>query len=283
MPELPEVETIARKLDGSISGKRITGVRLSGKALRRPIATDFALRLQGRTVCTIHRRGKYLVVELAPKSFWLIHLGMSGRLRYNRHPSEHPGHTHAVIEFDDGGELQYCDPRRFGLLVVHEVSRLETLPELQRLGSDPLDPQFDARKLWPQLSRSRRELKSFLLDQSKIAGVGNIYACEALFRARLHPARRCNTLSLREAAALTRATRQVLQAAIDHRGTSFSDFRDSDGELGEHQDFLRVFQREGEPCRRCRATIRRLRQANRSTYFCPRCQSERTGSQRKER
>jgi len=276
MPELPEVETIARKLGGSISGKRITGVTLSGKALRRPIAGDFALRLQNRIVWAIHRRGKYLVVELRPKSFWLIHLGMSGRLRYTRLPADRLSHTHAVIQFDDGSELQYCDPRRFGLLDVYEVAGLESLPELQRLGMDPLHPKFDARKLWPELSRSRRELKSFLLDQSRIAGVGNIYACEALFRARLHPARRCSSLTRREAAALARATRQVLQAAIDHRGTSFSDFRDSDGEPGEHQDFLRVFQREGEPCRRCRATIRRLRQANRSTYFCPRCQSART-------
>jgi formamidopyrimidine-DNA glycosylase len=131
------------------------------------------------------------------------------------------------------------------------------------------------------LAQSRRDIKSFLLDQRKIAGLGNIYASEAMFRARLHPMRRSNTLTRREAAALTRAIRDVLRAAIHNRGTSFSDFIDSDGEPGKHQDFLHVFQREGEKCRRCDATIRRVRQGNRSTYFCPRCQGVR--ERRKER
>jgi formamidopyrimidine-DNA glycosylase len=278
MPELPEVETIVRKLRHTIAGKRIVAVRLSGKALRRPVRADFASRLRGRTIRTIHRKGKYLIAEMAPQAYWLIHLGMSGRLFYTKGHAAHPKHTHATICFADGGELLYCDPRRFGLMDIYEASALEDLPEVKKLGRDPLSNGFDTAWLWPEVVRTRREIKAFLLDQSKIAGVGNIYACEALFRAGLHPARRCNTLSRGEAAALARATRHVLRAAVNHRGTSFSDFRDSDGELGEHQDFLRVFQREGQNCRRCRATIRRMRQGNRSTYFCPRCQQERPGN-----
>jgi len=272
MPELPEVETIARKLGNTIAGKRIVGVRLSGKALRRPVPADFARRLQGRTVRAVHRRGKYLIVEMTPPAYWLIHLGMSGRLRYTGAPLRRSRHTHAVIRFAGGDELHYCDPRRFGLLDVYELEKLEALPEIRRLGRDPLHSKIGVAGFWAELRRSRTEIKAFLLDQRRIAGVGNIYASEALFLARLHPARRCHTLKRGEAAALIRAVRRVLRAAIDHRGTSFSDFTDSDGELGEHQDFLRVFQREGEPCRCGRAVIRRLRQANRSTYYCPRCQ-----------
>ncbi len=272
MPELPEVETIARKLRTTITGKTIAGITLSGKSLRRPVPAHFAATLQGRTIRRIHRTGKYLIFETDPPAFWLIHLGMSGRLIYRARRSERPRHTHAAIQFADGGELQFCDPRRFGLLDVREVARFADLPEIRLLGKDPLAAGFDPEWMWRELRKSRRELKSFLLDQHRIAGLGNIYACEALFRARLHPARRCDTVSRREAAALTRAVGAVLRAAIRHRGTTFSDFVDSDGEYGGHQDFLRVFQREGKKCRRCRATIRRMRQANRSTYFCPRCQ-----------
>lgn len=272
MPELPEVETIARKLRKTIGGKCIAEVSLSGKTLRRPVPVDFVSRLRGRTIRAVHRRGKYLIVEMDPRAFWLIHLGMSGRLFYSPSPVERPRHTHATIRFADGGELQYRDPRRFGLLAVSEIPRLAALPEIRRLGKDPLSSGFTSRWLWLELAQSRREIKSFLLDQRKIAGLGNIYVCEAMFRAHLNPTRRSNTVARREAAALTRAIREVLRAAIRHRGTSFSDFIDSDGKPGEHQDFLHVFQREGERCRRCGATIRRARQRNRSTYFCPRCQ-----------
>jgi formamidopyrimidine-DNA glycosylase len=282
MPELPEVETIARKLRKSISGKCIAEVYLSGKALRRPMPGDLAFLLRGRTIRSIHRRGKYLILEVEPRAFWLIHLGMSGRLFYAPEPAERPGHTHASVQFTDGGELQFCDPRRFGLMDFYQVSNLEALPEVQRLGKDPLGAGFDSDWLWPELAQSKRDLKSFLLDQQKIAGLGNIYVCEAMFRARVHPARRCNSVTRREGAALTHSIREVLQAAIRNRGTSFSDFMDSDRQLGAHQDFLQVFQREGEKCHRCRATIARMKQGNRSTYFCPRCQASRLGRKGKK-
>ncbi|MBZ5496435.1 MAG: bifunctional DNA-formamidopyrimidine glycosylase/DNA-(apurinic or apyrimidinic site) lyase [Acidobacteriia bacterium] len=282
MPELPEVETIACKLRSTIAGKRIAAVHLSGKALRRPIPADLASILQGRAIRSIHRRGKYLILEMEPHAFWLIHLGMSGRIFYLPSASEPPKHTHATFRFTDGGELQFCDPRRFGLMDVYQVSSLAALPELRLLGKDPLSSGFNADWLLPELAQSRREIKSFLLDQHKIAGLGNIYVCEAMFRARVHPTRRCDTFTRREAVSLARAIREVLRAAIRNRGTSFSDFMDSDGEPGAHQDFLHVFQREGEKCRRCRATIVRMRQGNRSTYYCPRCQNGRLGSQGKK-
>jgi len=282
MPELPEVETIARKLRNTVVGKRVSAVFLSGKSLRAPVPGHFASALTDRTIRRVHRMGKYLILEMEPKAFWLIHLGMSGRLFYFSQPATKPEHTHAVIQFEGGGELQYRDPRRFGLLDIQEASTLFALNQVQRLGKDPLGTGFDAGWLWPELLHTRRDLKAFLLDQSRVAGVGNIYACESLFRARLHPARRCNTVSRKEAVALARAVRHVLRHAVAHRGTTFSDFMDSDGEPGEHQDFLHVFQREGEKCHRCRARIQRLRQGNRSTYFCPRCQDRAPGRMKKK-
>jgi formamidopyrimidine-DNA glycosylase len=272
MPEMPEVETIARKLRKAVVGKRIAEVTLSGLPLRRPIAEDFAVTLTGRTIRAIRRRGKYLIAELDPRSFWLIHLGMSGRIILTPLNADRKKHTHAVIRFTDRTELQYCDHRRFGLLSAYPVARMGDIPELQSLGRDPLAAGFTSRWLKPVLVKSTQEIKSFLLDQRRIAGLGNIYVCEALYDAGVHPSRRCHTISDAEIARMVRGIRRVLRAAIRHRGTSFSDFMDSDGQPGDHQSFLRVFQREGEKCRRCRSIIRRIRQGNRSSFFCPRCQ-----------
>ncbi len=272
MPELPEVEIVARNLRKTIAGKQIEEVCLSGKALRRPVPGDFATKLKGKTIREITRRGKYLIVEMEPHTYWLIHLGMSGRLLYLPKPSERPPHTHAAIRFADGGELQYRDPRRFGLMSVCEAAGIVDIPEIQALGCDPLSSDFNSKWLCKELKQSRREIKAFLLDQHLIAGLGNIYVCEALFRCGLHPSMRCNRITNAQAAALADGIQSVLRAAISHRGTSFSDFLDSDGRPGGHQGFLQVFQKEGEKCRRCGAIIRRIRQGNRSSYYCPCCQ-----------
>ena len=272
MPELPEVETIARTLRRKIVGKSIADVALSGLALRRPVEESFAGCLSGRTIRRIHRRGKYLVLEMQPRAYCLVHLGMSGRLFFRAGPEQALRHTHAIIRFSDGSELHFVDHRRFGLLSAYELPRLGLLPELRHLGPDPSGRGFHQEELQKALSASKQQLKSFLLDQHRIAGLGNIYACETLFQARLHPERRCFTLTERETGALTSAIRRVVRAAIRHRGTSFSDFIDSDGMPGDNQHFLRVFQREGKKCRRCGEKIRRLRQGNRSTFFCPGCQ-----------
>jgi formamidopyrimidine-DNA glycosylase len=209
-----------------------------------------------------------------PRAWWLVHLGMSGRLLYHSPGTPAAEHTHAIVRFCDQSELHYRDPRRFGLLALYETPRLSEIPELSRLGRDPLSSRITSRWLWPLLSDSRAPVKAFLLDQRRIAGLGNIYACEALHLARIHPGRRCNGIAYEESARLARAVRQVIREAALHHGTSFSDFVDSDGRVGSHQRHLRVYQREGRKCRRCPAVIRRLVQSNRSSFFCPRCQPE---------
>ena len=273
MPEMPEVETLARKLRGTVIGKRVADVCLSGLPLRKPIVDTFASQLRGRTIRKILRRGKYLIAELDPKGYWLIHLGMSGRILYHAQHSAVTKHTHAVIRFVDSTELEYRDQRRFGLLTAYGEGRLSSIPEIRHLGMDPLHSGFDNEYLGPLLEKSRQEIKSFLLDQRRIAGLGNIYVCEALFRARIHPARRCFTLEPREISQLVGAIRKVLRAAIRHHGTSFSDFMDSDGMTGENQKYLKVFQREGKACCRCRTPVRRMRQGNRSSFYCSYCQN----------
>jgi formamidopyrimidine-DNA glycosylase len=270
---MPEIETLARQLRKALVGKHITEIRLSGLPLRKPIESTFASKLRGRTIRKIMRRGKYIVVELEPKVFWLIHLGMSGRILYRTQRGTPYKHTHAVFRFSDFTELEYRDHRRFGLLAAYEVLHPGQIPEIQSLGRNPLSPGFCGQWLWIQLQKSRSEIKSFLLNQCKLAGLGNIYVCESLFFSRLHPARRCYSLTLEEAARLANAIQRVLRAAIRHNGTSFSDFTDSDGKPGENQDYLAVFNREGEKCARCGAPIQRMRQGNRSSFYCSCCQN----------
>lgn len=273
MPEMPEVETLARRLRRTVLGKCIADVRLSGLSLRKPVADDFAARLRGKTIQKVLRRGKYLIVEMHPKSYWLIHLGMSGRVLYHGGKSARTRHTHAVVRFTDATELEYRDHRRFGLLAAYDVRRAGLIPEIRALGVDPLHSAFSENYLRPLLQGSRQEIKSFLLDQKRIAGLGNIYVCEALFLAGIHPSRRCCDITPAETARLVRAVRRVLRSGIRHNGTTFSDFVDPDGNLGENQKFLKVFQREGEKCRRCRGRILRMRQGNRSSFYCSCCQS----------
>jgi formamidopyrimidine-DNA glycosylase len=272
MPEMPEVETLVRKLRGRIVGKRIAQVALSGFKLRRAIADDFAGKLRGRTIQKILRRGKYIIAELEPKGFWLMHLGMSGRILFHSGPASGTKHSHVRVKFSDSTELEYRDPRRFGLMALYEGLLLDQLPEISALGKDPLNAGFDGQWLGSQLQRSRQELKSFLLDQRKVAGLGNIYVCESLFLAKVHPQRRCHTLTAGESSRLAKAIREVLRVSIRRRGTSFSDFVDSDGIPGENQNHLKVFQREHEACTRCGTPIRRIVQANRSSFYCPECQ-----------
>lgn len=273
MPEMPEIETLARQLRKALKGKRIAEVRISGLPLRKPIEKTFESKLRGRTIRKILRRGKYIVVELDPKAFWLIHLGMSGRVLYCAQGGMNYRHTHAIFRFSDLTELQYRDHRRFGLLAAYEVSHPGQIPEVRLLGKDPLSSGFCGKWLWTQLQKSRAEIKSFLLDQRKLAGLGNIYACESLFFSRIHPTRRCFSLTPREAVRLANAIQKVLRAAISHNGTSFSDFTDSNGLPGDNQDYLAVFDREGEACMRCGLPIRRMRQGNRSSYYCSDCQN----------
>jgi len=272
MPELPEVETIRRDLLPLICGRTITGVRIAPGA-SRVIRDDnaFAGRLVGRRIDGLARRGKYLLFRLDGKSapvYLAVHLRMTGSLLHRRPGAPTDAYVRAVITLDDATELRYADLRKLGQMWLVDS------PEeaVGRLGPEPLDAAFTAAKLRRILSRRRAPVKAVLLDQRAIAGLGNIYADEALFAARIHPLRAASTLSEAETKRLHRAVRRVLNDALGNRGSSFRDYVDAAGREGTHQLQVRVFRRTGRPCYVCRAEIARIKVGSRSTHFCPDCQ-----------
>lgn len=279
MPELPEVETVARSLRPRVVGRVIERVETSGLALRKPVDTERLHRAcVGARVEQVERVGKYLVVRLhrdsaSEQDALLVHLGMSGQLLVVPSSTPRPPHTHVALGLaSSSDELRYVDPRRFGVFVALRAGALSTCDELRVLGVDPLSGAFTADRFHGVLRASRRELKTLLLDQQHVAGLGNIYVCEALFRARLSPRRHAVTVGAQRAAALHAAIREVLTEAIARRGTSFSDYVDADGNAGENQLHLAVYGREGQPCRACQTPVRRVVQGARSSFYCPRCQ-----------
>jgi formamidopyrimidine-DNA glycosylase len=275
MPELPEVEMVARTLRPRLVGRRVADVEVSGLPLRRPVdLARLRAACRGARVDAVERLGKYLLVELSHGDVLVAHLGMTGRLVFAAPTAPRAPHTHAVFRLrgQPASELRYVDPRRFGVLVAYSRAEAAASPELSVLGVDPLAREFTVERLARELAAARRDLKGFLLDQSRIAGIGNIYACEAMYLARLGPRRRTNRLGRAEAARLYAAIHQVLRAGIANRGTSFSDYVDAEGEAGANQHALAVYGREGQPCRRCGRAIRRLVQGARSTFYCPGCQ-----------
>jgi formamidopyrimidine-DNA glycosylase len=273
MPELPEVEIVARTLRPRLVGRSVTAVETSGKKLRRPIdRAQLRRACLGARVEEVSRIGKYLTIGLSTGWTLLAHLGMTGRFLVVGAQAPRAPHTHAVFALDDGRELRFVDHRRFGVLRAYRADGLAASAELSILGPDPLEPDFTVEYLACELSSARRDLKSFLLDQTRIAGLGNIYVCEALHLAELPPRRRTHRVTPKAAARLHAAIQATLRAGIENRGTSFSDYVDADGLAGENQNTLHVYGREGEPCRRCGTLIRRLVQGARSTFYCPRCQ-----------
>ncbi len=273
MPELPEVETVRRMLESSVLGRTVARVRLSGKRLRGPVARALPRRLAGRTFTAARRVGKYLLLDLDGGLTLLSHLGMSGRWLFRERPDEAPlDHVHARLAFADGSEMLYQDPRRFGLLELHETGALAHHRALASLGPDPVaDPPTGAR-LHALARGARVAVKPFLLDQRRIAGIGNIYASEVLFRAKVSPRRRAGALTRTEWDAVARETVATLDEAIAGMGTTFDAYRTLWGEPGAYGERLLVYDRAGEPCRVCGASIRRLVQGQRSTFYCPRCQ-----------
>jgi formamidopyrimidine-DNA glycosylase len=273
MPELPEVETIRRQLAPALEGRRLEGVEVLDPrwcAPAPPEAVEDALR--GRLVERLGRRGKYLVVSLEDDVHLAMHLRMTGNLLLAPADAEKPGHVRVVMDLDDGGRLLFVDVRRFGTGDVLLGS--DALAEFfaSRLGVEPLSPDFTAEAL-RALARGRRQpVKAFLLTQERVAGVGNIYADEALFRARIHPLRPVGTLRRPQVEALRDAVVATLEAGIDAKGASIDDYRHVDGAQGRFQDRFLVHTREGEPCPRCGTPIQKLRLAQRGTYVCPRCQ-----------
>ncbi|MDP8993205.1 MAG: bifunctional DNA-formamidopyrimidine glycosylase/DNA-(apurinic or apyrimidinic site) lyase [Actinomycetota bacterium] len=278
MPELPEVETIRRDLEKEVVGKRIKHVEVTGvRAVRRHAsAEEFAAPLRGRRITGVDRRGKYILVRLEGDDVLVVHLGMSGQLLRARSSRERlERHTHVVVTFTQGGQLRYVDPRTFGELFVATADEVEhEVPDLAHLGPDPIEEMISWDRLSQLLHARRSRLKGLLMDQRFLAGIGNLYADEILWGAGLRYDRRSETLSSQEVRRLARSIVETLQEAIKHRGSSLADeqYRDLYGEVGDFQSQHQVYGREGQPCRRCRSTIVRIRTQGRSTFMCERCQ-----------
>jgi formamidopyrimidine-DNA glycosylase len=278
MPELPEVETVRRTL-APIIGAKISSVTSSGFALRlgEEIPVPALRLLIGQRIERLRRIGKYLLLEVTGAKGILVHLGMSGRLRVFRASDPVPPHTHLVLGLEGPGarsrELRYSDARRFGQVSMYDKGDERSHAALAGLGPDPLEAGLDGAKVLLTSARRRRvTLKALVLDQGVIAGMGNIYASEALWLARLRPTARTPRLTEKASALLWQAIQTVLDHALTHGGTTLRDFVAADGSSGEHADYLHVYGRDGEACSRCQAKIRRIVQQGRATYFCPTCQ-----------
>ncbi len=282
MPELPEVETIRRGLEPSVAGRRVVSLHISDPRWCAPLAPE-ELRdaVEGRLVERLGRRGKWLVFELEDEVYLITHLRMTGTLLYD--PPAHAPYQRVVFVLDDGHEVRFCDPRRFGTgeLVIGEAARDAFFAA--RVGVEPLDGGLDGEVLWTLARGRRAPVKAFLLDQRRIAGVGNIYADEALFRARIHPLRPVGTLKRAQCDALAGAVRDALGAGLQAGGATIDDFRHPDGVSGAFQNEFLVHLREGEDCPRCGAEIVKFVAAGRGTYVCERCQPRPRGVRRPAR
>jgi formamidopyrimidine-DNA glycosylase len=272
MPELPEVETIRRQLAPFLEGRRLEHVEVRDARWSDPAPPEaIADALDGRRVERLDRRGKYLVASLEDDVHLAMHLRMTGNLLL-RADSEEPAHLRVVFELDSGQRLLFVDVRRFGTGDV--LLGADALADYfdSRLGVEPLSPDFTADALRALAKGRRQPVKAFLLNQERVAGVGNIYADEALFRARIHPLRPVGTLKRAQIEALRDAVVEALELGIDSKGASIDDYRHIDGAEGSFQDRFLAYDREGEPCVRCGTLIRKIRAAGRGTYFCPSCQ-----------
>jgi len=275
MPELPEVETIRRQLAPHLEGRRIERVEVLDARWSEPAAPEeLADAVEGREVLAVGRRGKYFDLELEGEVHLVMHLRMTGNLLFVPAGDDERPHVRVRLALDDGSTVLFADPRRFGtgLALLGDEARDEYFST--RLGVEPLSADFTPEALRALAKGRRSPVKAFLLSQERIAGVGNIYADEALFRARIHPLRPVGTLRRAQVEALHSAVVESLQAGIDARGASIDDFRHTDGARGSFQDRFLVHRREGEPCPRCGTAIVKLRAAGRGTYICPRCQRE---------
>ena len=272
MPELPEVETIRRGLAPLLTGRRVVAVEVRERRLRQSIDARLPDRLRGALVTGVRRRSKYLLLETDAGWTVLLHLGMTGQLWVSEPGRMSRPHQHVVFKLDDGRELRYADARRFGLIDLIRDRELHEDPRLRGLGVEPLEEVMTGEWLHRTTRRRRKPVKNFLMDTRVIAGIGNIYACEALFRAGVNPRRSVCRVSRRTCDDLAAAIRAVLQEAIRAGGTTLRDFLNAEGDAGYFAVLLRVYDRKGEACGTCGARIRRIVQAGRSTFYCPRCQ-----------
>lgn len=266
MPELPEVETIARGLDAAVRGRRIEAVEIHWARSVDARSVPLAL-LAGDTIASVGRLGKFVAVHLHSGRVLAVHLRMTGRLVVQR-ADDRISHERASMTLDDGWRIAFGDARKFGRFRLLEAGDTAALG----VGVDPFDAALDAPAFARLVAKRRTPIKTLLLDQRRIAGIGNIYACEALYRARIRPRRQAGKLTRIEHRRLLRAVRQVLEKAIARRGSSVDDYVDAEGMQGGFQNFLTVYGRAGLPCRRCRTPIRRIVLGQRGTYYCPSCQ-----------
>ncbi len=269
MPELPEVETTLRGVWPHLRNKRITEIIVRDARLRWPIPDDIH-DLEGHIIETGRRRAKYLLFGTEAGTL-LIHLGMSGSLRLTGTATPFRKHDHFAIGFESGRQLRLHDPRRFGTVqLIHD--RPEDHPLLRDLGPEPLGDDFTPESLAARLRGRKASIKQAIMDAHLVVGVGNIYACEALFMSGIHPARAAGRVSKKRLTDLVDAIKEVLAASIEMGGTTLRDFLREDGQPGYFKQTLRVYDREGQPCRRCDGTVKRIVQGQRSTFFCPKCQ-----------
>ncbi|MBY5933454.1 bifunctional DNA-formamidopyrimidine glycosylase/DNA-(apurinic or apyrimidinic site) lyase [Tateyamaria omphalii] len=283
MPELPEVETVRRGLAPTMEGAVIAQADVNRPDLRWPFPAGMAERLSGQQVLGLRRRSKYILADLASGETLLIHLGMSGRMLVSGDPlgvfvHEHPApekHDHVVLHMDNGARITFNDPRRFGAMDLMETASADQHKLLAVLGPEPLGNAFNEDHLIAAFEGKNTPVKSALLDQRIVAGLGNIYVCEALFRAGIAPTRKAGRISKARVAALVPIIRDVLAEAIEAGGSSLRDFRQADGELGYFQHRFDVYGREGEPCRTpgCSQQVARIVQSGRSSFYCRSCQS----------
>ena len=267
MPELPEVETTVRGLARVLEGRRIKSVEARRRDLRRAFPKDLGQRLTGARITGLGRRAKYGLINTDRDDTLIFHLGMSGSWRINR--SEVEKHDHLLLETDEGTRLALNDPRRFGSVDLVATDKLDEWPAFAALGPEPLE--LDARDLRRRLAGRSAAIKLLLLDQGIVAGLGNIYVCEALYRSGIHPTRSGGSISLPRLERLVVAIKDVIDEAIEAGGSTLRDFASPDGELGYFSKTFAVYDREGQPCS-CGGTVRRIVQGGRSTFYCPACQ-----------
>jgi formamidopyrimidine-DNA glycosylase len=286
MPELPEVETVRRGLEPVLAGARLVRVEARRPDLRFPLPDGFVQRLTGARIERLERRAKYLLAPLDRGDTLVMHLGMSGRFEITggeatRRPGDFhyaapadPKHAHVIFETDGGVRVTYFDPRRFGYMDLIATAALAAHPWFAGLGPEPLGPDFTGKHLAAAFAGRRQSVKASLMDQRIVAGLGNIYVCEALYRAGISPLRPAGEIGARTLNGLATAVRTVLEEAIEAGGSTLRDYAAADGALGYFQHRFRVYGREGEPCLRpgCSGIVKRIVQAGRSTFYCPVCQ-----------
>jgi formamidopyrimidine-DNA glycosylase len=274
MPELPEVEHVVRALRRAVLGRRIVAAEIKlPRLLVDTSPASFKRKLRGARIDAINRRGKYILIELDTQHVLLVHLRMTGKFLCVGPEQSLPPYPHVVFYLDDDRRLVFCDMRQFGRMRLLPVQNLSALPQIEALAPEPLTDDFSSDHFLATLSKSRRSLKQLLLDQTKILGLGNIYASEALFLARINPVKEAHRLSKPRALRLHQAIRDILQEAIDAGSTLRIDLSDGNGSyFGTTERFWRVYERAGEPCLNCGTRIRRIVQGGRSTYYCLKCQ-----------